>query len=102
MKNYLTNMLSACKLNLGDVAIINLNKIPDPSYKEILNTLNGNILLLFGTDPALLNLPVSFPYFQVQLFSSYTFLYIPSLDEIRNDKILKSKLWVCLRRIFNV
>jgi hypothetical protein len=100
--NFLNTMLSACKLNLGDVAIVNLNKIPNPSYKEILNTLNGNILLLFGADPAILNLPVSFPHFQVQSFSSYTFLYTPSLDEIRNDKILKSKLWVCLRRIFNV
>jgi len=100
--NFLTNMLSACKLNIGDVAIINLNKIPNPSYKEILDTLNGNIVLLFGTDPEILNLPVSFPHFQVQSFSSYTFLYTPSLDKIGNDKILKSKLWVCLRRIFNV
>jgi len=100
--SFLTNLLSACKLNIGDVAIINLNKIPGMSYKDILNSLHGNILLLFGTNPATLNLPVSFPHFQVQSFSSYTFLYTPSLDEIRNDKILKSKLWVCLRRIFNV
>ncbi|MEJ0105464.1 MAG: hypothetical protein WDO19_24170 [Bacteroidota bacterium] len=99
---FLTSMLGACKLNLADVAIINLDKIPAPSYKEILDQLNGNILLLFGTDPSRLNLPVSFPHFQVQSFNKYTFLYTPSLDEMKNDKILKSKLWVCLRRIFNV
>jgi hypothetical protein len=99
---FLTNMLTACKLNIADVAIVNLNKIADPSYKELFGKLGGNIILLFGADPSVLNLPMSFPLFQVQSFNSYTFLFTPSLGEISNDKILKSKLWVCLRRIFNV
>jgi hypothetical protein len=99
---FLTNMLTACKLNIADVAIINLNKIADPSYKELFGKLGGNIILLFGADPSLLNLPMSFPLFQVQPFNNYTFLFTPSLSDISNDKILKSKLWVCLRRIFNV
>ena len=99
---FLTNMLTACKLNLADVAIINLDKMPGASYKEIFSKINGSIILLFGIDPSTLNMPVSFPHFQVQAFNNYTFLYTPSLGEIGADKILKSKLWVCLRRIFNV
>ena len=99
---FLTNMLTACKLNLADVAIINLNKIQDTSYKEILRKISGSIILLFGIDFSALSLPVSFPHFQVQAFNNYTFLYTPSLGEMSADKILKSKLWVCLRRIFNV
>ena len=51
--------------------------------------------------PAMLDLPVNFPHFQVQSFNNSTFLFTPSLHEIQNT-ILKSKLWVCLRRIFNV
>lgn len=99
---FLSNMLTACKLELADVAIINLANRADTSYKEILQSLKGTVFLLFGTDPATLNLPISFPQFQVQTFSGYTFLSTPPLDQIREDKMLKSKLWVCLRRIFNV
>ncbi|MBS1574344.1 MAG: hypothetical protein JST09_03485 [Bacteroidetes bacterium] len=98
----LTNMLNACKLTLADVAIINLATINDHSYKTIFEHFNSNIILLFGTDPSLFHLPVSFPHFQVQSFNNYTFLFTPALGEIQNDKILKSKLWVCLQRIFNL
>ena len=98
----LTNMLTACKLSIADVAIINLNKIETPSYKKIISELNSEVILLFGTEPSALELPVDFPHFQVQSFNSYTFLYTPPLENIKNDKVLKSKLWVCLRRIFNV
>ena len=99
---FLTNMLTACKFGLADVAIINLNTIGNPSYKTIFEKFKPEIVLLYGTDPAMLNLPVSFPHFQVQSFNNYTFLFTPALHEIQEDKILKSKLWVCLRRIFNV
>lgn len=98
----LTNMLNACKMALADVAIINLNTIHNPSYKNVFENFNSNIVLLFGTDPSQLQLPVSFPHFQVQSFNNYTFLFTPALSEIQNDKILKSKLWVCLQRIFNL
>jgi hypothetical protein len=100
--SFLSNMLSACKLNIADTAIINLSNIHDPSYKLLFEKFKSSIVLLYGTDPAMLNLPVSFPQFQVQSFNNCTFLFTPPLNEIQDDKVLKSKLWVCLRRIFNV
>jgi hypothetical protein len=99
---FLTNMLAACKLSIADTAIVNLRNINNPSYKLFFEKFKSNVVLLFGTDPAMLNLPVSFPEFQVQSFNNCTFLFTPSLKEIQEDKVLKSKLWVCLRRIFNV
>ncbi|MES1216869.1 MAG: hypothetical protein ABUT20_15240 [Bacteroidota bacterium] len=99
---FLTNMLSACKLNLADVAIINLDKITNPTYKQITSKVAGNTTLLFGISPSMLELPVDFPHFQVQSFNNSTFLYTPSLEDIKEDKVLKSKLWVCLRKIFNL
>jgi hypothetical protein len=99
---FFTNMLSACKLSLADVAIMNLDKTPAPFYKDLTGELNNRIILLFGTAPSALELPVDFPHFQVQSFNNCMFLYTPSLEEIKNDKILKSKLWVCLRKIFNL
>ena len=100
--SFLTSMLSACKLSIADVAIVNFNNSPALTYKDFKAELNSKILLLFGTTPESINMPVSFPHFQVQSFNNGTFLFAPSLIDIQNDKILKSKLWVCLRRIFNV
>lgn len=100
--SFLTNMLSACKIGLDDAAIINLNNYPDTSYKKVLDHFNSKIVFLYGIEPASLGLPISFPHFQVQSFANCTFLFVPTLDELEKDKVLKSKLWVCLRRIFGI
>jgi hypothetical protein len=100
--NFLTSMLSACKLNLGDVSIFNEKNKPGISYKELLDFFKSKVILLLGTEPVSLGLPISFPEFQVQAFNNTTFLFTPSLEIMENDKVLKSKLWVCLRRIFDV
>ena len=100
--SFLTGMLSACKLTLADVAIVNFKNTSARSYKEFKTELNSQIFFLFGTTPESISMPVSFPHFQVQSFNNNTFLSAPSLVDIQNDKILESKLWVCLRRIFNV
>ena len=98
---FLTNMLMACKLSLADVAIVNLHQ-QRISYKELLSEYKSRIALLFDTEPAGFGLPMSFPFFQIQPFAGCSFLYTPSLKELEEDKILKSKLWVSLRRLFNI
>jgi hypothetical protein len=97
----LTNMLMACKLSLADVAIVNIHK-RTASYKELLTEYKSRITLLFDTEPAGFGLPMSFPFFQIQPFANCSFLYAPSLKELEEDKVLKSKLWVCLKRLFNI
>ncbi|MCW3119547.1 MAG: hypothetical protein JWM28_3629 [Chitinophagaceae bacterium] len=99
---FLTNMLSACQLGIADVAILNVDKAPALSYMEITGKLNSRIILLFGIAPSSLDLPIDFPHFQVQSFNNTTILYTPLIEDIKNNKIFKSKLWVCLRKIFNV
>lgn len=98
---FLTNMLTACKLSLADVAIVNINQQP-ASYKELISAYKSKIALLFAIEPAGFGLPMSFPFYQIQPFANCSFLYVPSLDEIEKDKIEKSKLWVSLRRLFNI
>ena len=99
---FLTNMLVACKLSLADVAIMNRNSFKDPNYKELVTKFKSRIVFLFGVDPSSFGLPLSFPHFQIQPFANATFLFTPSLEECKNDKLLKSKLWVCLQRIFAI
>jgi hypothetical protein len=100
--NFLTGILGACKLNLGDVAIVNLNNHPGTSYKELTGHFKSKNVFLFGVEPAAFGLPMSFPHFQLQSFANNSFLFSPVLKELENDKLLKSKLWVCLKRIFGI
>lgn len=101
----LTKMLSACKLNLGDVAIVN-----DASRRVEINQLQDQLfpkqVLLFGISPEETGLPLSFPMFKAQEYAGTTYLYIPSLDELNQEteegKLLKRKLWENLKMMFGV
>lgn len=100
--DFLINLLSACKLNLGDVAVLNIHHYPAAEMVNFFSFFKSKIIFLFGVEPTALSLPISFPHFQVQEFNGATYLFSPHLYEIEQDNILKSKLWVCMRRIFNL
>jgi hypothetical protein len=100
--NFLTSILGACKLNLGDVAIVNLVNVPSAFYKTVQERFKSTAIILFGLTPQEFEMPVNFPEFQVQAFNNCSFLHTPGLEALETDKILKSKLWVCLRRMFDL
>jgi len=100
--NFLTTILSACKLSLADIAILNLANAPSGIYKHIQKKFKSNVAILIGITPEKLEMPINFPDFQVQPFDSCTFLSAPGIEQMENDKLLKSKLWVSLRKIFGV
>ena len=99
---FLTGILRACKLNLADVAIVNIQDHLETSYKEPTTFFKSKIVLLFDTEPAAFGLPMSFPQYQIQAFSGNSFLYSPSLKDLETDKVEKGKLWTCLKRLFNL
>jgi hypothetical protein len=99
---FITSVLGAVKLNLGDVAILNLHHAPAIIFKDVQEKFNSKVILLFGITPAAFSLPIHFPEYQVQAFNNVTFLHAPALEMMEEDKILKSKLWVSLRRVFGV
>ena len=99
---FLTSILTACKLNLDDIALINFSGLPDMGYKDLFKTVPTKSVLFFGVEPKVLSLPLSFPNFQVQLFDGVNYLTSPSLDEIEKDKSKKERLWLSLKKIFNL
>ncbi len=99
---FLTSILTACKLNLDDIALLNFSGLPDLGYKDLLKTVPSKSVLFFGVDPKVLSLPFNFPNFQVQPFDGINYLISPSLDEIERDKSKKEKLWLSLKKIFNL
>lgn len=99
---FLTNLLSACKLSLGDVSVLNFHHFNAADFNDIISRFKSKVVFLFGVEPADFGMPVLFPQFQVQAFKNASFLFAPSLHDTEPDRILKSKLWVCLKMIFNL
>lgn len=103
--DWLGKMLEACKLNLGDVAIANIanNQF---TITDIKNELQSTSVILLGTEPFAIQLPLNFPHFNLQSYDNITFLNTPSPDQLNQStneaKLLKSKLWVCLQKLFKL
>jgi hypothetical protein len=101
--NLLTTMLQACRLNLADVAIVNRSR-SSCTFTTLVNQFNCNILLVFGAEPILPGLePI--PEFLPRLAGNTTVMMSPVLDQLDNSKegkLMKSKLWLCLKQIFTV
>jgi hypothetical protein len=100
---FLTKMLGACKLNMADVAIVNHATAPI-AIDKLKVQLQPKSLLLFGVEPADIQLPISFPPFKEQPYAGTTYLFTPSLSQLNQEtgeaKLLKRKLWDCLKRMF--
>jgi hypothetical protein len=99
---FLIKLLAACNLDLADVAVLNFQDHNASEFNEILNFFKPKVVLLFDVEPGEFGLPMIFPQFQVQGYKDAVFVSSPSLDVIEPDKSLKGKLWVCLKKIFNL
>lgn len=100
--NFLMGILSACKLSMADVALVNIAKTAALTYNKIQEELNAGIILLFDTSPAQLQLPLQFPHYQIQKFNNQVYLSAPALSIIAADKAEKTRLWNCLKQIFSI
>lgn len=99
--NFLTSVLAACKLGLADIALMNAASMSEDQLQSIIAD-SGRQVLLFGTDPLSIGLPINFPAFQLQQFNQRTYLYSPALSEVEKDKTLKSRLWTSLKSLFGI
>jgi hypothetical protein len=102
---FLSAILGACKLNLGDVAIVNYHN-DAVDYAFLKENLSPGFILLFGVTAQQLILPFTIPNYQVQKYDNCQFLLCPPLDKMLGEsqqaKLEKSKLWLCLKKMFNV
>jgi hypothetical protein len=102
---FLSAILTACKLNLGDVAIVNLanHKLSYPVIKEWLTPRN---MILFDIEATSIQMPFKLPFYQVQAYDQCSILFAPSLaimmGDSREAKLEKSKLWLSLKNMFNL
>ena len=101
----LSKLLSACKLTLEDVAIINYAN-QNEVFSSLKETLQPKVALMFDVTTQDIQLPFTIPHYQVQRYSDCTFMTAPIItlttdnkEPIRSEK---KKLWEKLKLIFNV
>jgi len=103
--SFLTKILEACQLDIGDVAIVN-TAAAEVQIGPLRQQLQPTSILLFGIEPASIRLPINFPEFRLQPYDQCTYLLAPPLkalvEQSEDSRLLKSKLWVCLKTLFNV
>lgn len=99
---FLTGILHACRLSLADTAVCNLHSSSVKDYRELGNLFHCKEMLLFGAGPADIGLPLHFPDFQNQEFNGVRYLAAPALSALEKDRTLKTKLWTCLKLLFNL
>jgi hypothetical protein len=101
----LSKLLAACKLNLADVAIVNLKE--NYPFADIKQQLQPQHVLMFDVSTNNLSLPFSIPNYQVQQYGGCTFMSAPAVT-LSADKATeaikteKRQLWEKLKGIFNV
>ncbi len=101
----LSSILSACKLTLADIALINVAQ-QKLSLHEILNVLPSKLVMIFDVSSATLKikLPTTL-YKSIQLGDTYL-LFSNSLSLMQGGdqsaKLEKGKLWAILKSLFQL
>lgn len=101
----LTGILNACKLNMADIAVVNYARYPYP-FSKLTQLMQINYCILFDVSLQSVQLPFSIPYHQVQPYNNCTFTYAPALQTMlgasEEAKLQKSRLWLSLKKMFNI
>ncbi len=96
----LVGILTACKLSLADVALVNFSKNPTLTYDQLMEYFNPGFVILFGVLPKDLSFPLHFPSYQLQQYNNQTFLCAPSLKMLGAVTEEKKQLWNSLQKHF--
>ena len=95
---FLSDILKACDLKLDEVALF---EGAGPGDLETLRTTcDPRAMLLFGIDPPATGLPLHIPHFQVIEHGGIKLISAPPVEDMFDDKALKSSLWTGLKKIF--
>lgn len=96
----LSDLLTACKISLADIALTNYHLNPAMTYLELIDEFRFKKALIFGVTTAELELPFGIPFFQIQKYQEQLYLLCPTFSEFINNKKLKQQLWTCLQKVF--
>jgi hypothetical protein len=102
---FLTSVLSACKLTLNDVVIVNTHK-KTINYSQIITQFKSQYLIVFDVAPSLIGIPAAIPNYDIRVNDNCSFVFSESIALMLNNtadaKQVKMRLWTSLKKFFNV
>lgn len=88
----LLKVMGAKKLELRDLAILNVNRYPGLKFNALKNFFSCNRLVMFGVSPELISMPPA-RLNKLESAGSVKVLITYSLEEMRNDADKKREFW---------
>ncbi len=102
---FLTKMLTACKLSLNDVALLNIAHVTF-DLAELRVQLHPRIIFLWGITPASVGLKPGLPDFDISVFDGVSVVPVLSPDLMSENRLdsteFKQRLWTCLKKLFTL
>lgn len=103
--NFLINVLKACNLTIADIAIINIAKQP-LDLNTLKTLLKTEKLLNFGVENDIFSMGEDLAFYTVQQNNGIMFFKTPGIVKLNQKdeegKLNKTKLWLCLKELFQV
>ncbi len=100
---FLHKMLSACKLSLDDITVINTARV-SLTLDDLRQRWQPTTIFLWGIRPDSLNPGTDLPDFTISTIDGISIIQVPTPDIlIGNDATgqdLKQRLWTCLKKLF--
>jgi hypothetical protein len=96
---FLSQIVGACKMNMDDIALVNLAHV-EQSVTEVVEALKPSIVLLCGIEYQ--QLPFKLDEYILYPHANRNYFLADRLQDLRNDKAKKSKLWLALKAMFSL
>ena len=102
---FLHKILGACKCSLNDIALINASSLP-VKWDELILRFHPQIIFLWGAVPAMAGQLPAFQDLTVSLMDGISIIPVLQANTMNTDNKegleLKQRLWVCLKKLFNL
>jgi len=99
---FLTDILSACKLTIAEVGILNIHHQQHITFQDIIDQIAPNNIFSFGVTENIIQLPFSNTSLTIEQHQHIFCINAPSLETLSNDVDKKKALWMCLKKIFSI
>jgi hypothetical protein len=96
---FLSQIVSACKMNMEDIALVNLAQI-QKTINEVADALQPSVVILCGVEYQ--QLPFKLEEYIIYPHARRNYFLADRLEELRNDKAKKTKLWLALKAMFSL
>jgi hypothetical protein len=102
---FLKKMLTACKLNLNDIALLNIAR-SSVDLADLRLQLHPRIIFLWGIEPASVGLKSGLPDFAISMFDGISIVPVLSPGLMSGTRPegteFKQRLWICLKKLFTL